>query len=59
MAYGDKRDFPKIDVARRGGGYVGSTTWAKTCREACERFAAAHGGTAGDYVARFDKRGAR
>lgn len=34
--YGDKRDYPKIDVYVNGV-YRGSTTWAKTCKEAKER----------------------
>ena len=37
MKYGDKRDYPKIDI------YVNriyrcSTTWAKTCKEAVAKF---------------------
>ena len=41
MAYGDKRDFPKIDISVDGE-YVATTTWARTCREAVERFNEAH-----------------
>lgn len=37
MQYGDKRDYPKIDIYI-GGKYAGSTTWAKTCKEAMQRF---------------------
>lgn len=37
MAYGDKRDYPKIDIYWRGL-YRGTTTWAKTCKEAKQRF---------------------
>lgn len=42
MAYGDKRDYPKIDIYYNQD-YVGSTTWAATCREARERYAKASG----------------
>lgn len=41
MAYGDKRDYRKIDiyVARDGHyKYVASTTWAKTLKEAKARY---------------------
>ena len=37
MAYGDKRDFPKIELVYNGK-YVGTTTWSKTCREAREKY---------------------
>ncbi len=37
MVYGDKRDYPKIDIYVDGF-YKGSTTWLKTCKEACERY---------------------
>lgn len=43
MAYGDKRDFPKIDIWVRGKGYQASTTWARTCAEAALRYATRHG----------------
>ena len=39
--YGDKRDYAKIDIYWRGT-YKASTTWAKTCREAKERFLMIH-----------------
>ena len=47
MAYGDKRDYRKIDLyvyseSTKRWEYVGSTTWAKTCREASQRLAALH-----------------
>lgn len=46
MVHGDKRDFPKINIfvahhdalGRRYFAYTASTTWAKTCKEAKERF---------------------
>ena len=37
MAYGDKRDYPKIDIYVNEG-YVCSTTWARTCYEAIQEF---------------------
>lgn len=37
MKYGDKRDYPKIDVYVNGQ-YECTTTWAKTCKEAKEKF---------------------
>ena len=41
MAYGDKRDRPKIDLySMPSGEYLGSTTWAKTLKEAKEQYAA-------------------
>jgi hypothetical protein len=53
MTYGDKRDYPKIDIYVRGSKqygpayadnycYARSTTWAKTCREAVEQYLKAH-----------------
>ena len=41
MAYGDKRDYPKIHVYTRIAKtwhYAGTTTWAKTCKEAVTEF---------------------
>jgi len=37
MAYGDKRDFPKIDIYVDGN-YVCSTTWSRTCKEAVANY---------------------
>lgn len=37
MAYGDRRDFRKINIYVNGV-YKASTTWARTCREAAERY---------------------
>jgi len=45
MAYGDKRDYPKIDIYAQGI-YQCSTTWAKSCKEARERYKSPTGGTA-------------
>ena len=42
MAYGDKRDYKKIDIYKRGRGvhiYLASTTWAKNLKDAREQFA--------------------
>lgn len=39
--YGDKRDYRKIDIYLRmapGWAYGCSTTWARTCKEAKQRF---------------------
>ena len=46
-AYGDKRDYPKIEIWRKyptGGGARCEcvTTWARTCKEAKARFLEAH-----------------
>ena len=47
MAYGDRRDYPKIDLYVRSprwregevtDKYVGSTTWARTLKEAKAHF---------------------
>lgn len=35
--YGDKRDYKKIDIYVNGK-YDGSTNWAKTCKEAIEKY---------------------
>lgn len=60
MAYGDKRDYPKIDIYRkldRGGmEYICSTTWARTCREAREVICARHGYAESEIRAYFAKR---
>lgn len=39
MAYGNKRDFPKIDLYDQNGRYIGSTNWSKTLKEAREKAA--------------------
>lgn len=39
--YGDKRDYPKIDIYVDGK-YVATTTWAKTCKEAAEKYKEKH-----------------
>lgn len=36
-AYGDRTDYPKIDVFVNGE-YAYSTTWCRTCEEAVQRF---------------------
>ena len=33
MNYGNKRDYPKIDLYYLGD-YYGTTTWSKTCKDA-------------------------
>ena len=41
LQYGDKRDYPKINIYARHDGrsdYLCSTTWARTCREAEEQY---------------------
>lgn len=51
MTYGNKRDYRKIDLfvrlkadAPKGPWkYAASTTWARTCREAVERYQPDHG----------------
>jgi hypothetical protein len=53
MNYGDKRDFPKIDIFVGSAGswqYRASTSWSKTCREAKARFFAAHQGVHIDNI---------
>lgn len=44
MAYGDKRDYPKIDIYVKDNvtniyQYKTSTNWSKTCREAKLKYA--------------------
>lgn len=42
VKYGDKRDYPKIDIYGPQG-YLCSTTWARSGKEAKERYAEKHG----------------
>lgn len=55
MTYGDKRDYRKINIYLKRPGnctdYVGSTTWARNCREARERYGMANGFAASDLTA--------
>lgn len=37
MNYGDKRDYPKIDIYVHGK-YACSTTWARTCKQAVNKY---------------------
>jgi hypothetical protein len=37
LAYGDKRDYPKIEIFSNGM-YVGTTTWARTIKEAIANY---------------------
>ena len=47
MAYGDKRDYKKIDIYHRvSGAYLASTNMARTLKEARERAAGPFGTTA-------------
>ncbi len=42
--YGDKRNNRKINFYDKATGrYLGSTTWARNCREAREQYKRAHG----------------
>jgi len=55
MAYGDKRDHRKIDIHVRVKGtdmfrYVGTTTWAATCKEAKAKFLECEPGLKADDV---------
>ena len=62
FVYGDKRDYPKIDLyvknLRLGEWlYVGSTTWARGCREAKKKYVETHPETSIKLVrAEFDER---
>ena len=45
MTYGNKRDYPKIDIYWRPKGdkgaqwqYAATTTWSRTCREAVANY---------------------
>lgn len=60
MTYGNRRDFPKIDIyAKRAKGqplkYLCSTTWARTCRKAVERYATSSDYAASDLKAHFSR----
>jgi hypothetical protein len=54
VTYGDKRDHRKIDlhvrVAADAFKYVGTTTWAATCKEAKAQFLARNPQLASDDV---------
>lgn len=54
MEYGDKRDYPKIDIYVNGE-YRVSTTWSATCREARKRFTQTYNIPLDKVVARFSK----
>lgn len=56
MAYGDKRNYPKIHVYTRIAKtwhYAGTTTWAKTCKEAVAQFYVSHPEEQADVKANF------
>lgn len=53
MSYGDKRDYPKINIYNSIG-YLASTNWAKSCKEAVEKYNEAKGGKIATY-AHYDK----
>lgn len=61
MTYGDKRDYRKIDISwwcetERYWHYAGTTTWAKTCKEAVAKWSEKHDpGGALKVRARFQK----
>jgi hypothetical protein len=56
-AYGDRRDFPKIDIFVSGK-YVASTTWASNIKEAIQKYEEKNPGPwAGEVKAQYDKRG--
>lgn len=65
MMYGDKRDYPKIDLYLRGAtkhertNYLCSTTWARTCKEAVQKYKESREGltqeTLSRVYARFSK----
>jgi hypothetical protein len=47
IGYGDRRDYPKIDLwvqspSTGQWNYVATTTWARTCREAVAHFKKTH-----------------
>lgn len=47
MKYGDKRDYPKIDLLTMSPStgrwqYAGTTTWSRTAKEAAQRFKKLH-----------------
>lgn len=58
MAYGDKRDYRRIDLSvfNPADGfwhYAATTTWAATCREAVRQFATKRGLSIDRIRARF------
>jgi hypothetical protein len=55
-AYGDRRDYPKIDLFVNGE-YVASTTWASNIKEAIQKYEEKNPGPwAGEVKAQYDKR---
>lgn len=58
-AFGDKRDFPKIEIFVDGE-YKATTTWSKTCKEAIEKYKETHPEAKDKKVtANFDPRNKR
>lgn len=55
IKYGDKRDYPKINLFEDGE-YIGSTTWSKTCKDAIAR-CKSYPGHVYKITAHFDKGG--
>lgn len=61
MKYGNKRDYKKIDLFTKGKGicnqwvYYATTTWAKTCKEAKQRFITEHQLDSTQVKAKFQK----
>jgi len=56
LTYGGKRDYPKIDIFHDGQ-YAGTTTWARTCKEARKQWLKAHPDAyASKTTARFQRR---
>lgn len=52
--YGEKRDYPKIDIYVKGK-YVCTTTWSRTCKEAKERYFVKYHIPLADIKTRFAK----
>jgi len=64
VSYGDKRDYPKIDLfvfseALKRWEYVGTTTWSRTCREAADHLARLHSNLARSNIKGCFQRDAR
>lgn len=62
MNYGNKRDYPKIDLylkRKEGPLYLCSTTWAKTCKEAVARYVEIRGGLSQETLSRVYARFAK
>jgi len=59
VVYGNKRDYPKIDIYSKSGKYLGTTTWAKNTKIAVEQYAKSKNVSANEIHAHYQDSKAR